>query len=394
MNSERPTDNTNGENPETPSVTSERRSLRLATFNAGLAVGLIEHAAERTPYVVEALGRDSLDVLCVQEFWLDEHWKQLLGVVGSKLPHRLRPPASGGYGHTPCTEREIAPVAACVERHCAAAGPSELALCAVRHCMNLAGGLSSACRSCLSRDPLRGSKEILAECVQVTPGRAAPGARAAGRSSRHSAEPSSYFYGGSFGIGLLTKDRIERADVLRMPSTQHPRAVLYARIETPLIEDLHVFCTHLTPVLRSVPYPGRGSWQEEQSQQVNAMLSFIEQKTSAGDAVVVLGDLNCGPGLGAGIAARMPEHYERFIERGFRNRYFESKNPECTFCYSNSLSGSGSGGILIDHILTRGIALPARAQRTLDTPLVIAGASRRVRTAFSDHYGLVLELGQ
>ena len=396
MNSERTPDGTNGENAEPQSVTSDRRSLRLATFNAGLAVGMIDHSAERAPYVVEALRRESLDVLCVQEFWLDEHWKQLVAAVGSSLPNRLRPTASSEPARAPCTEREIAPVASCVEEYCADVDASELALCAVRHCMNLAGGLSSACIGCLSRDPLRGSKEILAECVQTKAISSGPATKAGKRApSARSAEPSGYFYGGSFGIGLLTRDRMLAADVLRIPSTQHPRAVLYARIDTPVVKDLHLFCTHLTPLLQAVPHAGRGSWRDEQSQQVNAMLAFIEQKTSAGDAVVVLGDLNCGPAVGANIAARLPEHYERFMARGFRNPYLDPKDPECSFCYSNSLSGgSGGGGILIDHILTRGIALHARAERMLDSPLDIAAGGLSVRTAYSDHYGLVLELGR
>ena len=388
-NSEHAPEATNGENSETQSGTPERRSLRLATFNAGLAVGIIEHAAERTPYVVQALEQESLDVLCVQEFWLDEHWKKLVDAVSSQLPNRLRPAAaSDEQAH--CTEQEIAPVASCVEEHCGAAGPSELALCAVRHCLKLAGGLSTACRSCLSRDPLRGKKEILAECVQTTPIR---GGAQGVRDARRGVGSSSYFYGGSFGIGLLTRNRMLAADVLRMPSTQHPRAVLYARIETPLVKDLHVFCTHLTPLLRHLAHPGSGSWRDEQSTQVNALLSFIEQKTSTGDAVVVLGDLNCGPGFDASIAPRLPEHYERFMARGFRNPYFESSDPKCTFCYSNALSGgTGSGGIFIDHILTRGIELPARAERVLDAPLLINARGRSQRTAFSDHYGLLLEL--
>jgi endonuclease/exonuclease/phosphatase family metal-dependent hydrolase len=249
--------------------------------------------------------------------------------------------------------------------------------------------------NCLSRDPLRGAKEILAECVQVTPARRRPATREAKQNqSAAFSEPSSYFYGGSFGIGLLTRDRMQSADVLRMPSTQHPRAVLYARIETPVVPELHVFCTHLTPLLRGVPYTGPGSWQSEQSRQVIAMLSFIEQKAGPNGAVVVLGDLNCGPATGAGVIARLPQHYERFIARGFRNPYVESRQARCTYCYDNPLIGSGGGGLLIDHILTRRIELRARAQRVLDAPLILDGAGRSVRTAYSDHYGLVLEVGQ
>src|SRR5688500_3002711 len=71
---------------------AQPRAFRLATFNAGLAVGALEHAAERAPAVVQALAREPLDVLCVQEFWHESHWRDLVEATGNRMSQRLRPP--------------------------------------------------------------------------------------------------------------------------------------------------------------------------------------------------------------------------------------------------------------------------------------------------------------
>src|SRR5688572_9933050 len=86
---------------------AEPRVFRLATFNAGLAVGALEHAAERAPAVVQALSRETLDVLCVQEFWHESHWRSLVETMGDRMSQRLRPPPVESHAGPPCKRREI-----------------------------------------------------------------------------------------------------------------------------------------------------------------------------------------------------------------------------------------------------------------------------------------------
>ena len=370
------------------------RTFRMATFNAGLAVGALEHAAERAPAVVEALARESLDVLCVQEFWHESHWESLTNALGARLSQRMRPPPVEARAGAPCTRREIKRAEACVKQQCAGVSNADLAFCAMRRCAKYALDLSSACMGCLSRDPLRGAAEIFAECVEPASSSAASATKQKddrpGEGAAQSEDAPSYYYGGSSGIGLLVGPAIVDAGLLRLPSTMHPRAVLYAKLGSP---ELHVFCTHLTPLLRGVPYTGSGSWESEQSRQIDALLEFVELKTKGDGRVILLGDLNTGPELPPRISGRLPRHYARVMAHGFSNAYLETPEPRCTFCYDNPVSGgNGSGGLLIDHILTRGLDVELRARRLLEDPVSIMAGGRRVSTAYSDHYGLVLEL--
>jgi endonuclease/exonuclease/phosphatase family metal-dependent hydrolase len=360
--------------------------LRMATFNAGLAVGVLDYASERTPFVIQALAAEPLDVLCVQEFWLDSQWQKLVTSVGDRLPSRMRP-AAHSNNTSACTPREIAPAAACVMKACGSVADSDVPACAMRECGRFATALSTSCIDCLSRDPLRAASEILAEC-------APKGAKAgAARPVQGTSNSEEHYYGGSTGIGLLTASKILETEILPLRSTQNARAVIYARIETPLTGELNVFCTHLTPYLRHTTYPGKGSWEQEQAEQVDAVLSFIDRKAGPHAPVVLLGDLNTGPGLSRAVQPRLPEHYQRFIDRGFLNAFAASRGAECTFCYSNPVGGaSGSDGILIDHVLTRNLDVATQTRRFMDEPLELRVGGKRVQSAYSDHYGLVVEL--
>jgi endonuclease/exonuclease/phosphatase family metal-dependent hydrolase len=365
----------------------EAAGLRLLTFNAGLAVGVLDHSAERAPRVAEALSRQDVDVLCVQEFWLEKHWQMLLQALGERLPERLHPGRERAASAGPCQPRELEPVRACVSEHCSSAGPAELAACAVRHCRQLAPALSRPCLGCLSKNPLRAAAEILDECA------ASEDSAQGSARSEHETRTQSYAYGGAYGIGLLTRMRMLERDTLPLRSAQHPRAVLYARVARPAAPDLHLFCTHLTPAQGSVPYPGTGSWQLEQAEQVDALLGFVERKAGKHGHVAVLGDLNTGPGVPPSLNPRLPAHYARFVSRGFVNPYLAGAGPRCTFCSDNRVGGGrGSGGSLLDHVLLRNVPDRARARRILDEPIILTTGGQPVESAYSDHYGVLLEL--
>jgi hypothetical protein len=69
--------------------------LKVATFNAGLAVGVLPNVGERLPHVLQALSALDVDVLFVQEFWLESHWDALCTRVRERFPHALRPKPLG-----------------------------------------------------------------------------------------------------------------------------------------------------------------------------------------------------------------------------------------------------------------------------------------------------------
>src|SRR4051812_18396889 len=58
-------------------------SFRAATFNAGLAVGVVKLASERAEPVAAALPNLDADFICLQEVWLDEHWKRIVAATST-----------------------------------------------------------------------------------------------------------------------------------------------------------------------------------------------------------------------------------------------------------------------------------------------------------------------
>lgn len=358
------------------------RTLRVATYNAGLAVGVLPHAAERAAPVAQALAALPADLVCVQEIWLESHWQQLTAAVGPRLRHALRPPAARKT-LSRCGDREARPVLRCVQQNCSAVSQQNLASCAVRECGHFVTSLSSACTECLTRDPLRTLAKVASECVPA--GLQVPAAPAV--------RGSTYVYGGSYGIGLLTNADVVEEDFLRFESEQLARGALYARLRPRAgSADLHVFCTHLTADTRGVAYPARaGSWKSEHARQVQELRAWIGRKAPGGSATLLLGDLNTGPSLpDADIRGRVPEQYASFAALGFSNPYVHgARAPACSYCSANTVNGgSARGGSLIDHILVRGPLRALGAERVLDQPLELDVGRERVRSHLSDHFGV------
>lgn len=85
--------------------------LRVATFNAGLAVGMLPHCSERLELIVRALADLDADLLFVQEFWVDTHWQELTRAHGGRGPAGLMA-YGGSFGtgllsKTPLEDRDV-----------------------------------------------------------------------------------------------------------------------------------------------------------------------------------------------------------------------------------------------------------------------------------------------
>jgi endonuclease/exonuclease/phosphatase family metal-dependent hydrolase len=202
-------------------------------------------------------------------------------------------------------------------------------------------------------------------------------------------------YAGSRGLGILTRAEVLTESFLPLVSHQAARGVLHAKLAVQGFSELHVLCTHLTSVASPAPYPiPGGSWAAEQARQVDELIAFAE-RVSRGAPVVVLGDLNAGPAVAPMVRALMPKHYDRFIKAGFVAPYLAESAASCTFCASNPLrhGGGGPGGAIIDHALIKNFQSAARSERVFDQPLELAVRGRRLRTAYSDHYGVLLIVG-
>jgi endonuclease/exonuclease/phosphatase family metal-dependent hydrolase len=364
-----------------------RKPFRVATFNAGLAVGYLPYAEERAPLVVDALAEAPVDLLCVQEVWLERHWQALLSAASPRLPHAHRlAPAPGAAAGATCARAELEPLAACARQHCASLRAGGLGGCVLQHCADDARRLSSGCLNCLISNPVGAVEPIINAC---TAPEAPPGVVRRTPSPRRDADVVAY--GGSFGTGILSREPLADADALVFDATLNPRAALYARLRTPALGELHVVCTHLTPALAS-PLGGRAP-AAEQREQIDRLLPWIEAKTGGRGAVVLLGDFNDGPRAGRTIEAVLPDHYAKLVAAGFQNPYASRPDVRCSFCADNPLNGgSGSRGALIDHVLLRGYNGGVIAEPFLREPIELEIGGKRVRSAYSDHYGVAVTM--
>ncbi|HET7540584.1 MAG TPA: endonuclease/exonuclease/phosphatase family protein [Polyangiaceae bacterium] len=342
--------------------------FRVATFNAALAPDFAPLVAERRPAVIEAL-KDSmkqLDLLCVQEFWQEADFSSLVSATDRELPHALRRAPRPGSGT--CTLVELGELGQCLQTQCSDASGAGLVDCAVQHCAVQVASLSGGCLGCIMNH-LDGD---LATCA---------GAGGVG-------DPA--IFGGAYDVGLLSRYPVIDSEVTRELDSYFVRmAVLYAKIAVPDQPRLHAFCTHLGSALGVVPYAGQyASWEDEHLQQVMQLRAYIDEKTAAGDWIVVLGDLNSGPAA-KGLVGEWPSNYAALVADDLVDPYLREPNLACTWCPGNTLVDDASAARLLDHILFGGSEhARVHVERILGRRLMIKVGDTSIATNLSDHYGL------
>lgn len=338
--------------------------LRVLTFNAGLAPQLLANVDARSAAIANAVPSLKANVACLQEVWLDRHYRAIVSRLD--FARSLRP----SHAPTPagdCSANEAARAFACVRKNC---GEVRTALvdCIARNCGGAVTSISPGCQVCLTADPTRDPADTHRACVGERPD----------AQSKLSDRPA-YVYGGSYGLALLFQPELVEEDFLAFASRVVARGAVYARLVMPEpMKPLHVFCTHLA-----------SDSKEENSQQLEALVAFIEKKAPRGEPVLLLGDLNMGPGA-EGVRPKLPEHFQSLVRAGFRSPYLGGDAPACTFCDANPMvSGRGSGGSVIDHALLRDLDMPVRSIRVLDESVELQLGLRTLTSAYSDHYGVL-----
>ena len=332
-------------------------TLRVATFNAGLAVGVLPYSTERLPRVVEALTALDVDLLFVQEFWLDEHWEALRRATAASLSYAFRPPPVLPPRGSVCTREELGPLIACAKKHCAGLRDEALARCAIAHCAAEGFALPSECLNCIVSYPTGNLDEIVARCIG--------GARTAAPSSDN-AGPSRcsglIAYGGSFGTGLLSRTPIVNPEVLGYYATVNARCAVHSIVDTDALGRIHVFATHFSPL---------GS---EQAAQVDECLTWVEEKARTGPAFL-LGDLNVTPESSL---------FRKITAAGFREP--DVVDRRATFGGGLGTGKVNASGWRIDHVLVRNVAARVTTRRIFDAPIALRSG---VRTTLSDHFGVM-----
>lgn len=347
----------------------EPAALRAMTYNAALAPDFEPFAPERAPLVVSRLAAqaESLDLLCVQEFWLESDAEALVDTVHAELPHALRAAPEPGSGA--CTVDELTSVGGCLEAECAEFDGVERTACAQTACGAEIAALSGGCLGCI----LNSLGEPLEGCVG------------------DGSEPEDpAIFGGAHDGLLLSRYPLEGRESTALDGYLVRTAVLYGRVEVPGFGPVHAFCTHLGSPLGVIPYAGpHGSWEGEHASQVEALTELIDAKAEDGLPVVVLGDFNMGPAVGTSVAVLGEQYADFQAYARLTNPYVGQAEPPCTDCADNTFHALDPEyqDNIIDHVFVRNFTHTREsAERVLDQPAPLGELAFNL----SDHYGVRL----
>ena len=349
-------------------------SLELVTFNAGLARGFVDLADARGAAVAEAIAELEADLVAVQEIWEPGDVERVrdAALAAGFAEALFLDPAPEQSDEPACHDDELAGTEACVRANCAGVPDDQLADCVLTSCGAEFGGLCETCQTCLAANVGQPLETVLSTCQ---------------------AGAATYAYAGSFGIGLLSRLPVLESDELVLESSLNRRAVLHALVDAGELGRVHVFATHLSAVFADIPYPGEGTWAEEQAAQIRRLLELVEETAEDGAPVVIMGDLNTGPSTGS-LGGEVPENYQLLIDAGFASPYLDAADPACTFCADNPLVGGADddASVVIDHILVRDLPGTAEAERVLDAEITVEGPEGPTRSRLSDHYGVMISV--
>lgn len=345
--------------------------ITVASFNGGLALGFVLGTESRTPLVADALAAVDADVICLQEIWTPEQVAAIEAAVGDAFPHRYFPPAQQSPDAN-CGAGDLDGLLTCLTDNCDTTCVDEVASCAFSACAVPFVTLPKDCMRCAMANVGTDPAVVADTCVS---------------------DPVEFAYGGSFGTGILSKRPLTDVEEHVFDSTSNRRGVTHAVVDAGVPVD--VYCTHLTAVFDTIPYPREsGSWQAEQLVQIQELLAFMDE--TGGDHRVLLGDLNTGPAIDASnIVSEAAESFRQLTDAGLEAPYLEL-DGRCTFCASNPIltQDGATEDVLIDHVLTTGTVASA-ATRILDGTVEASTCVDGVdlsTSALSDHYGISVTL--
>lgn len=346
-----------------------------ATYNAGLAVGFVDGANERAPITSQAIADLSADVVCVQEYFRQGHIDILEEATAGSFPNTIFTTPDPGMptGEPACAMEDVTDIVTCTQENCTDVCVDKLAGCVLTNCTPEFTALPDGCSECVQANVGGDLQTIIDACT--TSG-------------------TLFTAGGAFGTGLLTSYPIAEQEHRVFESTTVRRGAIYARLETEA-GDVHAFCTHLNAVFDDIPYTGSNeSWDAEQKQQIADLLTMIDEKAGADGLVLLMGDMNNGP-AGEGYAGDNAGNYQLFLDAGFANPYTARGDEPCTYCETNPLVGGtdDTKSVVIDHVLLKGFGdATATAERFLDGEITVDICEEEVTSAYSDHYGVSVDI--
>ena len=365
-------------------------TLKVTSYNVGLALNFVPYTRERLPVNEEILANYDSDVICLQEVWLDEQVEAITEALKPVYPEIYTVPAEQVFSESAaCTDEEINPFAQCVTDLCPGLSGADLVACAPVQC---GGPLFELPPVCL--DAVLGSVGIPDVTVDAV--------------REAVTQPAGKFaFGGALGLVLASKYPLEAREFQDFieDSTSNHRGALYAEINLNKQTQV-VGCTHPTANL-SIEYPSsgkHGSWEGENRFMQQQMIAFANAK--AGDNPIYFGgDFNCSLASAANsVDGEFADNCQLWLDDGFVDP--AAAQLPCTFCYEENLlllPEGATGGTLLDHVFVKnlGDTTSARARRIFDQPVSIETQDpvselkpedSPLLTHPSDHYGVELQI--
>ena len=213
-----PTDPSEVTDPaDTPAPT---KTLKVATYNMGLASGYVPYAAERRDPVTAAVANSDADIICLTEVWFDENQEYVANALAETYPHQYSFLEEIEVSNeAACTEEEGAPLMECaIANECPSA--TDLAQCVITNCIEEYNALPPECGECLGAN--LGLGDIDAIFTACTTG------------------SKQWLYDGHNGLMLVSKQPMENQKYIGLNTWLIVRAALYAEID-----GTQILCTHL-----------------------------------------------------------------------------------------------------------------------------------------------------
>lgn len=364
-------------------ASAEKPTLRVETWNVGLAHGFVDNAADRLPHIAEALESSTADVICLQEAWETDDRRTIRAGLEAAYP----------YKHSTRVRQHKASTAPVCKKS-DLFGEGRFVSCLTGECGNTSGDDKTDCiidQCGPALEALKSSKPECANALMAQVGKSS--VSALWNVVRPLRKTGLFAYGGSDGLMILSRRPLENTRTVDFTdiSTLNRRRALVA--EVPVGDTVAtVACTHLTADLSMLaPYPGPfESWGTENRAQIDRLLEALP----TGRPTVVLGDFNCGIADDAlHLAAELPSSCEAIEAGGFSDPARELW-PACTWCTDNTINAAGEGehtNALIDHIYVRDL-VPVWGGVTYDQTVPLKTRAGTQPSSLSDHYGYGMTL--
>jgi len=297
----------------------------------------------RGPKAVETLIVAPFDVLCLQDI-PDAGLTDLITTnVELYFPYSYTPPrvAQNGCSHG-CNLSDVEGIATCLDTACEAVATNpestsdDIFLCVVTNCSAALSHLSSTCLACLTNNA---SLSIFDKFNPSNTG-------SCQNFDKTSADQCVNTFDGQSGVTILSKWPITESGSFVYSPIQGDlaRAAAYIKISHPAFGNVKVITTQLFPVYPSVPFIN--------GEEMSAFSDFAINVTNVGDTVLLLGDFQSGPQLGANVAQYNSSWIE-LLAAGWEDAQLLTNSQACTWCPGSNPLAVGFPQGIWDHILYR-----------------------------------------